>query len=133
MKERIDKELLLLRQRYANLEYREDGRWVRVPGYPLPEGWSLGSTDVAFQILPAFPGSPPYGIYVPAGLRFKDQKPDNYTEPASTQPPFGGEWGLFSWSTVDGQWRATAEPDPVRGYTLVAWVNGFAARFEEGK
>lgn len=133
MKERIDKELALLRQRYPQLEYREDGRWVRIPSYLLPPGWNHETTDVAFQIPPAFPGTPPYGIYVPAGLTFNGHPPDNYTEPASTQPPSGGTWGLFSWSTVDGQWRATAEPDPVKGYTLLAWVNGFANRFQEGK
>lgn len=133
MKDRIEKELTLLRERYPDLEYREEGRWVRVPRYPLPPGWNRAATDVAFQIPPAFPGTPPYGIYVPAGLTFNGARPDNYTEPASTQPPFDGTWGIFSWTTVDGQWRATAEPDPIRGYTLLAWVNGFADRFREGK
>jgi hypothetical protein len=70
---------------------------------------------------------------VPGGLTCNGQHPDNYTEPAATQPPFGGTWGLFSWSTVDGQWRATAEPDPVRGYSLLSWVSGFAERFKEGR
>lgn len=133
MEGRIEKEIALLRQRYPDLEYREEGRWVLIRAYPLPAGWSREHTDVAFQIPPTFPGTPPYGIYVQAGLTFNGERPDNYTEPASTQPPFGGAWGLFSWSTVDGQWKATAEPDPVRGYTLVAWVNGFGERFREGK
>ena len=91
------------------------------------------TTDLAFQILPTYPGAPPYGIYVSAGILFKDQRPDNYTEPAATQPPFGGSWGLFSWTTVDGQWRATALPDPIRGYSLLSWADGFAQRFQEGK
>lgn len=133
MKERIDKELALLRQHYPDLEYREEGRWVRVPAYPLPAGWSAAATDVAFQIPVNFPGAPPYGIYTPSDLRIDGNKPDNYTEPAQTQPPFGGSWALFSWSTTDGQWRATSQPDPARGYTLLAWVRGFAARFAEGK
>lgn len=133
MQERIEKELELLRRHYSKLEYRADGRWIRIPGYGLPEGWSPQSTDVAFQIPPAFPATPPYGIYVPAGIKFKNEQPLNYTESSSAQPPFGGVWGQFSWSTVDGQWRATAEPDPARGYTLVAWVKGFAVRFGEGR
>ena len=132
MKERIDKELALLRQHFPNLEYRADGQWVRVPSYPLPEGWTPSSPDVAFQIPIGFPGAPPYGFYVPSGIQFRGKQPLNYKDPSSVQPPFGGSWGLFSWSTVDGQWRATAEPDPARGYTLVAWVKGFAVRFAEG-
>lgn len=133
MQDRIEKELALLRTRHPELEYRADGRWVRIPSYPLPTGWTPQTTDIAFQIPAAFPGGPPYGIYVPAGITFNGQRPDNYTEPAGTQPPFGASWGIFSWSTADGQWRATSEPDPVRGYSLLSWVNGFADRFREGK
>ena len=133
MQERIDKEIALLRTRYPDLEYRAGGRWVRIPAYRLPKGWQPRTTDVAFQIPATYPGGPPYGIYVAAGIRFGGDLPANYTEPAATQPPFGGSWGIFSWSTADGQWRATVEPDPVRGYSLLSWVNGFADRFSEGK
>jgi hypothetical protein len=133
LQERIDKEIALLRTRYPHLEYRADGRWVRIPAYRLPKGWRPRTTDVAFQIPATYPGGPPYGIYVLSGIRFGGDLPANYTEPATTQPPFGGSWGIFSWSTADGQWRATAEPDPVRGYSLLSWVNGFADRFSEGK
>lgn len=134
MQDRIERELALLRERYSQLDYRPEGRWVQIPGYPLPRGWNRTATQVAFQIPAAYPGTPPYGIYVPAGLTFNGLRPDNYTEPSSTQPPYGGgSWGVFSWTTVDGQWRATAEPDPVRGYSLLSWVDGFAGRFREGK
>jgi hypothetical protein len=133
MQERINKELALLRREYPDLEYRPDGRWVRIPAYTLPAGWSRETTAVAFDIPPEFPAGPPYGIYVPAGLTFNGQRPDNYTEPASKQPPFGGTWGVLSWTTVDGRWRATAEPDALRGCSLLSWVNGFADRFRDGK
>ncbi|HXG06097.1 MAG TPA: hypothetical protein VNI77_02085 [Nitrososphaera sp.] len=87
---------------------------------------------MAFQIpLAGYPGVPPYGIYAPAGLTFKGVLPDNYTEPASAQPPFGGTWGVFSWTPEDGQWRATA--DLVTGSNLLNWVLSFADRFREGK
>lgn len=131
MQERIEQELNLLRKHFPNLEYKEDGLWVRIPSYPLPEGWNQKSTDVAFQIPPAYPGAPPYGIYTPAGLKFKESPPDNYTEPAPSQPPFGGSWAVFSWTPEDGQWRATA--DLLTGSNLVNWVRGFADRFREGK
>ncbi len=131
MEERIEQELALLRSRFPDLEYKEEGRWVRIPSYPVPEGWNRSATGVAFQIPPGHPGSPPYGIYVPGGLMFKGERPNNYTEPASNQPPFGGTWGVFSWAPQDGQWRATA--DLVTGSNLLNWVLGFADRFREGR
>jgi hypothetical protein len=131
MQERIDQEIALLRSRFPELEYWPEGQWVRIPFYPLPEGWKRNSTEVAFQIPASYPAGPPYGIYVPAGLLFQGARPDNYNEPAPTQPPFPGSWGIFSWSTIDGQWRATA--DLSSGYNLMNWVRGFADRFHQGK
>ena len=128
MQERIEQELRLLRTRFSDLEYVAQGQWVRIPDYPLPEGWNRTTTDVAFPIPVGFPGTPPYGIYAPVGLTFNGQRPDNYTEPAGT--PFSGTWGVFSWAPGDG-WRATA--DPATGSNLLNWVVGFAVRFREGK
>lgn len=131
MQDRIEQELALLRVRYPKLDYRPEGQWVRIPDCTLPPDWNRAVTDVAFQIPTAHPGTPPYGIYVPAGLMFKGQPPDNYVEPAPTQPPFGGTWGTFSWAPADGEWRPTANPQT--GSNLLNWVVGFAARFREGK
>lgn len=131
MEERIEKDLALLRQRYPDLEYREEGSWIRIPSYLLPERWNRSSTEVAFQIPVSYPGTPPYGFYTPAGLLFNGEHPNNYTEPASTQPPFPGTWGIFSWSPAVGQWRPTA--DLTTGSNLLNWMRGFADRFREGK
>lgn len=131
MQERIEAELALLRGRYPDLEYRPEGHWVKIPRYPLPAGWSGSETDVAFQIPVGFPGTPPYGIYVPGGITFNGTRPDNYTEPAPSQPPISGSWGIFSWTPDDGAWRATT--DPTTGSNLLNWVIGFAQRFREGK
>ena len=130
MQERIDAELALLHGRYADLEYVSGGRWLRIPSYPLPPGWNRPVTEVAFQIPTGYPGAPPYGIYVPGGLTFQGAKPNRYTDPAPTQPPFPGAWAVFSW-TPDGEWRATA--DVRSGSNLINWATGFAARFREGE
>lgn len=130
MTERTRQELELLRQRYPALEYKEAGQWVRIPDYSLPAGWNKTETDVVFQIPIQFPGAPPYGIYVPAGLSFNSTRPQNYNEPITNQPAFSGTWGFFSWSTEDGQWRAT--DNVISGYNLVNWVIGFGQRFREG-
>ncbi len=131
MEDRIQQELKLLRSRFPNLEYREEGRWIRIPSYPVTEGWSRSATEVTFQIPTSHPGAPPYGIYVPVGLTFRGEPPNNYREPAPSQPPFGGSWGIFSWAPLDGQWRPTA--DIITGSNLLNWVLGFADRFREGK
>ena len=131
MQERINKELALIRQRFPDAEYREEGHWVRIPSYPMPEEWNRTATDVTFQIQNGHPGTPPYGIYVPSGIQFQGSPPGNYKEPADNQPPFDGTWGVFSWSLGDGQWRPAA--DVRKGSNLLNWVLGFAERFRAGR
>jgi hypothetical protein len=130
MQERINQEIGLLKTRFPDLEYRPDGQWIRTPAYPLPSGWNFSATHLAFPIPIEYPISSPYGIYVPAGIRFGGQLPNNYAEQAPTQPPFGGVWGIFSWTPQDGVWHATA--DITKGSNLLNWVLGFQRRFEEG-
>ena len=124
--ERIGREIALIRQRYEGVA--RSGEWVRVEAYPLPDGWSGRSTDVAFRIPDDYPGAPPYGIYVPSGITFRGQSPNGFTDPASQQPPFGGSWAVFSWQA--SQWRAAA--DVHSGTNLLNCVEGFAVRFREG-
>ncbi len=130
MQERIDQELALLLKPHPGVQYVANGQWVRIPSYLLPLGWNRTTTEIVFQIPVAYPGTPPYGIYVPAGLLFRGIHPNNYTEPANNHPPFPGIWGVFSWQADDGQWRPTV--DLTRGSNLLNWVLGFAARFREG-
>jgi hypothetical protein len=127
--ERIGAEMALLQQAFPGVEHRES--WVRIPGVKLPPGWTPDVVDVAFQISDVFPGAPPYGIFVPVGIRFNGQMPQNYSEPAGSQPPFGGVWGIFSWSVADGaDWRPTASVE--HGVNLLQWARSFAKRFAEG-
>jgi hypothetical protein len=130
MSERLQKELELLKQRYPELVFLEEGMWVQIPNFPLPDGWNRKTSDVVFQIPPQYPGGPPYGILVPAGIQFKGTRPQNYTEPSDVRPPFEGEWGKFSWQPSDGQWNPTA--DIFSGSNLINWVEGFRQRFKEG-
>lgn len=127
--DRIAAEIGLLKRVFTNVEHREN--WVRLSQVSLPTGWTPSPTDLAFQISDAFPGAPPYGIFVPAGLRYQGSVPQNYTEPAGSQPPFGGAWGMFSWSIADGaDWRPSASVE--HGVNLLQWVRSFTLRFLEG-
>ena len=130
MQERIKAELALIRGEFPNVAYVEEGRWVRVQSYPLPQGWNRTATDVTLQIDDGYPGAAPYGFYVPSGIRFGGSAPSNYTDPAANQPPFGQAWGLFSWAPVAETWKPTV--DVRRGSNLLRWLRGFADRFGEG-
>lgn len=129
MEARIVAELDLLRKDHPDLEYRPEGRWIRIPNYRLPDGWNRRETDVALTVVVGYPGTAPYGIYVPSGLLYNGQEPKNCV-PAPAPLPFGGSWHVFSWSPEDGQWRPTA--DVVTGSNLRNLVRSFADRFRQG-
>lgn len=128
MDERIEQELELLRKRYEEVEYVAEGRWVRVCPVRTGAGWSQAAISAAFQIPGGYPGTPPYGFYVPAGFTHNGAQPQSY-QPMPSQPPFDGQWGMFSWQQ-DGNWRPTA--DLVAGSNLLNWIRTFSDRFAEG-
>ena len=130
MQERIAEELALVREWYRKIDYIQEGRWIRVAGYPLPQGWNRDVTDVAFQVSEGHPAAHPYGFHVPSGILFNGATPKDYTNPSSNQPPFGGTWGFFSWAPLSG-WAPSA--DVRKGANLLDWVKGFKDRFEEGR
>jgi hypothetical protein len=130
VRERILEELELLRRYYSRFEYVEVGHWIKIPGFPLPCNWNRSETDVAFQIPTGYPGTPPYGFYVLAGIRVNSVVPGSYAEPAGSQPPFPGVWGMFSWAPADGEWRPTANLSS--GSNLSNWARGLTNRFREG-
>jgi hypothetical protein len=132
MNERIEEELKLLRQYYSDVEYTEQGQWVKIKNYSIPSGlpWNRQTTDLCFQIPAGYPGTPPYGFYVSAGILFDGKPPDNYQEPAQNSPPFQGTWGFFSWQN-DSSWLPKA--DPRAGSNLLNFVRTFRDRFNGGK
>ncbi len=129
MDERIEEELALLRSRFPDMVYEPNGRWVKLPAYPFANGWNRERDDVAFQIQANHPAAAPYGIYVRSGLRFEEAVPGNYTEPAKTAPPFGGPWGLLSWTTEDA-WQPKVPAS--KGSNLLNWAIGIGQRFQGG-
>lgn len=106
----------------------QQGNWYLIKDYPLPDGWSLKKADIAFRALPGYPGTPPYGFFVPSGLRFKDQMPGNYQDSIADVPPFLGQWGMFSWSPVE--WRPN--DDLSTGFNLLNFALSFTVRLSEG-
>jgi len=126
--DRIDEDILLLRSKYPDLEVKDN--WIFIPNYPLPDGWNRSQSDVVIEIKETYPVAPPYGIYVPSSLRFQDALPRKFREKAEIQPPFEGEWGIFSWQGDDAEWRASSNIE--QGANLLRWAQSFAVRFAEG-
>lgn len=127
---RIEEELRLLRNRFPDAAYYEDGRWVRIPAFDLPGGWSVKQCDLVFQIRDGYPLTCPYGFFIPSGLTFNGVPPSNNAQdPAQQQPPhFGSRWAFFS-----------GEPEPwspgkdaPTGSNLVTWVTSILHRLQEG-
>lgn len=130
MSDRIRQELEIVRACYSNLEYREEGHWVRIPSYPAPEGiWNMSEVEVCFQMPEQLPGQAPYGLYVRPELLLRSGggRPDNYTYPATT--PFGDGWGKFSWQLEP--WRPTS--DPRTGSNMLNFIWSFAERLRQGR
>lgn len=129
MEERIRQELDLLRSRYEEVEYRSEGRWVRLWPVPTAPGWTLNPLSAAFQIPTGYAGTPPYGFYVPSGLAFNGKPPRNSRASPPSPLPFEGQWMMLSWTHHQG-WHPRS--DVVTGSNLLNWALSFRDRFEGG-
>lgn len=125
MNERQLQELALLRTRFPDLEFLEEGMWVRIPSYPIPgDLWNTISTAVAFQIPPS-DAQEPYGFYVPKELALRSGAPiQNHTDGST---PFDGLWAKFSWNVT---WQPAANINS--GTTILDFAMSFAGRFRQG-
>lgn len=130
MTERLQRDIDLLRGRYPEVEFREEGQWVFLPHYIIPNDlWEQKEYAVSFQLRAGYPDIGPYGINASPPPRGKSgQVPSNYVDNPEPAPPFPGTWGRLSWDSTG--WRAT--PDLVSGHTLLNYVESFRQRFEEG-
>lgn len=128
--DRLEQELALLNGRYPDA--RREGEWFLIPDWQVAvEGWNRASTPVAFRAQAGFPAAQPYGIFVPAGIRYRDAVPQNYQEPVNEKLPFPPDvWGMFSWSPEDAQWRpgTTARS----GSNLLNFALSISQRFRQG-
>lgn len=134
MRDRISKEISLLRAKYEKIQHDErDGiDWIKLPSYSVPEGWRVDGqlTDaipIVFSVPSTYPGTPPYAFLAPASINFNGSTPANTTK-APEHHPFQGEWVQFSWSVAN--WAASVEL--TKGSNLLAWCRSFRTRFEEG-
>ena len=128
---RITQEVVLLRTRFPDAEFREVGNWVHIPGYKLPNGWGRDDVGLSFRFPESgYPQNPFYGFYLPSNLQFKGKQPEgNYTHTAPAQPPFqGGPWALFSGNP--DPWAPAIEIG--EGSNILSWLHSIGERLREG-
>ncbi len=129
LRERVDKELQLLRTRFPGLQTTEQkGVWLLISDYVLPEGiWVQDKHNLCFQVPTGYPGTAPYAFYISPQPKLCGEQQINNITPAVTEPPFPGEWVKFSWSMPE--WRAA---DIQSGYNLLNFALSFQKRLKEG-
>lgn len=81
-----------------------DNRWLHVPRFPLPAGFSASTTNVLIGVPPRYPITPPgilpYGVFLPRELRFRDRALPNLY-PRSEPAWRGWAWLCFRPRTWD--------------------------------
>ena len=126
MKDRVIKEIELLRKKYTSLQHGENYDWVMMPDFSLPDGWDRKQTRLLFLIPATYSHTAPDNFYVDAGLRLKNgSMPQNYSEGAGV--PVGGNWGCFSWHAQE--WQPSDEIN--EGDNLVSFVRSINIRLRE--
>jgi len=128
--ERIGSEIKLLYKLFDNVIWNKDSGWVHISKYGLPIGWNEKDINIAFQIPDGYPGTPPYGIYVPSHILFRDMQPQNFSPKVKNIPPFEGKWGVLSWQPDPKSWRPSAKI--TAGSNLFNWALSITKRFNDG-
>lgn len=124
----ITGQLELLRTQWPGLRYCAEGtgHWVLLPGWTMPDGWSVPTVDIACQI-PGTPELPPYAFYVNSQtLAFDGSRPGNWTPSAAV--PFDGAWSVFSWAPETWRPAAATDVEP----NMLTFVRSFNYRLAEG-
>lgn len=123
--ERWSAEVELVRKKYPSVQCGEGSRWLMIPEYLLPRGWSREKTRLLFIIPAEYPHRPPDNFYVDVGLRLAttNQMPSNYSE---GQCPIGGQWGCFSFHAEI--WRPA--PEIEKGDNMLTFLTAVRLRLQ---
>lgn len=126
MRERILAELELVKRRFPDVESGDDGSWLLIPDWPLPQGWSCEMTPVLVTIPAGYPTTAPDNFHAADDLCLASGgEPGNSSR---GQALLGRTWRTFSWH-LDDNWRPAQ--DPAAGDNLLTFLEGCRARLED--
>lgn len=123
---RVQQEVALLRLRFKHVAYDDLGyRWVHLPRFELPEGWSKRETELLVMLPPAYPQLPPDGFFLDKRLTTRrGRTPGHYFQEQSRHNPYADRG--WAWYCVHlsgggrGGWRASA--DVLQGDSLITYI-----------
>jgi hypothetical protein len=127
MTPRIEAELILVHQKYGDLEVSSEGKWFIVKEWPLPPGWSKPYSRVLVLIPPGYPPTPPDNFYTDNDLRLANGGLPTNT--SANQVKEGQQWLQFSYHADPATWRPHA--DVTKGHNLLTFLEGVWGRFLE--
>jgi hypothetical protein len=108
--QRVYREAVLMARQFGTVEYDdEDGRWVHIPRFPLPEGWDRATTALMLVLPSGYPHVPPNGFYIDRFLRTqRGRRIDHYFEERGGYNPYADKgWGWFCIHLRQRAWRPT--------------------------
>jgi hypothetical protein len=117
---RVYQEALLLARQFGVVDYdEEDGQWVRIPEFPLPEGWGRPVTELLLVLPSGYPHMPPNGFFIDRHLRTQSgHRIDHCFEERGEYNPYAAKgWAWFCIHLDRQAWRPTG--DILHGDNLV--------------
>lgn len=127
MRDRLEKEIELLRRNYPSVLTGTDEDWVIIDKVPLPTGYNRDVTDVLFFIPSGYPETPPDNFFVPAGLRLEGGgQPDAFNPNHRTHR--NEQWDRYSWH-LDNGWSPAASIE--EGSNLLTFMGSVEDRLQE--
>lgn len=127
MKQRLERELAFVRQRYGEVEIGPSLDWFLIKRWPLDSAWAKGETQILVLLPGGYPTTPPDNFYADPDLRLADGSAPGNTSPVSI---LGAQWLQFSFHVESGDWQPHADPE--RGHNLLTFLQGVARRLTEG-
>jgi hypothetical protein len=123
---RITQEVALLRLRFKRVAYDDLGyRWVHLPAFELPDGWSKRQTELLLVVPPAYPQLPPDGFFLDQRLTTRrGRTPGHYFQQQGRQNPYADRGWAWYCIHLDGSprggWHASA--DVLQGDNLLSYI-----------
>lgn len=127
MRDRLEKEIELLRKAYLSIHNGTEMDWVIIEEVQLPAGYNRDVTDILFFIPSGYPETPPDNFFVPAGLRLEGGgQPGAFNPNHRTHE--NEQWDRYSWH-LDSGWSPTDSIED--GSNLLTFMGSVEDRLEE--
>lgn len=125
MHDRVAEEIVLLKERYPDLQHGEQFGWVLIHDYVLPaDRYNKFRTEILFIVPPVYPNAGPDNFFVDCDLKLKDgsNPPGLNLGPnsGSGSAPVEGSWSWFSWHPQS--WHPAASIS--NGDNLLTFIRG---------